>query len=88
MAYVVEENNLSTTYNLITLIQNVGLAGFNLAIGWANDYAGASASNPDGYRLGMWIFSSLGCSAVLFSWLLWRSERGPGAHGLETITAG
>jgi len=88
VAYVVEENKLGTAYGLMTLIQNVGLAGFNLAIGWANDYAGASASNPDGYRLGMWIFSSLGCSAVLFSWLLWRSERGPGAHGLETITAG
>jgi MFS family permease len=88
VAYVVEENKLGTAFGLMTLIQNVGLAGFNLAIGWSNDYAGASASNPDGYRLGMWIFSSLGLSAVLFSWLLWRSERGPGAHGLETITAG
>jgi MFS family permease len=88
VAYVVEENKLGTAYGLMTLIQNVGLAGFNLAIGWANDYAGASASNPGGYRLGMLIFSTLGFFAVLFSWLLWRLERGPHAHGLETIKAG
>jgi MFS family permease len=88
VAYVVEENKLGTAYGLMTLIQNVGLAGFNLVIGWANDSAGASASNPGGYRLGMLIFSSLGFCAVLFSWLLWRSERGPHAHGLETIKAG
>ena len=88
VAYVVEENKLGTAYGLMTLIQNVGLAGFNLAIGAANDYAGASAANPGGYRLGMWIFSSLGFFAVLFAWLLWRSEKGPHAHGLETIKAG
>ncbi len=72
----------------MTLVQNVGLAGFNLVIGWANDAAGASASNPAGYRPGMWIFSTLGVAAVLFSLLLWRREHGPHAHGLETITAG
>ena len=46
VAYVVEENKLGTAYGLMTLIQNVGLAGFNLLIGWANDYAGASAREP------------------------------------------
>jgi MFS family permease len=88
VAYVVEEKKLGTAYGLMTLVQNVGLAGFNLVIGWANDVAGASASNPAGYRLGMWIFSSLGLFAVLFSSLLWRREHGPHAHGLETIRAG
>ena len=88
VAYVVEENKLGTAYGLMTLVQNVGLAGFNLVIGWANDYAGASAANPSGYRPGMLIFSTLGFSAVLFSWLLWRAEKGPHAHGLETIKAG
>ena len=58
VAYVVEENKLGTAYGLMTLIQNIGLAGFNLVIGWANDYAGASAANPGGYRLGMSIFST------------------------------
>jgi MFS family permease len=87
VAYVVEENKLGTAYGLMTLIQNIGLAGFNLIIGWANDYAGASAANPGGYHLGMWIFSCLGFFGVFFAWLLWRSERGPHAHGLESIKA-
>jgi len=63
------------------------LAGFNLLIGWANDHAGASAQNPAGYHLGMWIFSSLGFFGLLFAYLLHRSETGPNAHGLETITS-
>jgi MFS family permease len=87
VAYVVEEKKLGTAYGLMTLIQNVGLAGFNLIIGWANDTSGASAANPGGYTLGMWIFSCLGFFGLFFAWLLWRAENGPHAHGLETIKA-
>jgi MFS family permease len=86
VAYIVQENKLGTAYGLMTAIQNIGLFGFNIAIGWANDYAGASASNPGGYALGMWIFSILGLMGFFFSWMLRRSETGPNAHGLETIT--
>jgi len=85
VAYVVEEQKLGTAYGAMTLIQNVGLAGFNFLIGWANDYARASAENPGGYHLGMWIFSCLGFFGLLFAWLLRRNEMGPHAHGLETI---
>jgi MFS family permease len=88
VAYLVEERRLGTAYGLMTLIQNIGLAGFNYIIGWANDYAGASATNPEGYALGMWIFSVLGFLGFAFAWLLRRAETGPGAKGLETITAG
>jgi hypothetical protein len=87
VAYIVSESKLGTAYGLMTMIQNIGLSGFNLIIGWANDFAGASAGNPGGYVLGMWIFSSLGFFAVLFSFLLRRNELGPKGHGLETITA-
>jgi MFS family permease len=87
VAYIVDEKKLGTAYGLMTLIQNIGLAGFNLLIGWANDISGASAQNPEGYNLGMWIFSSLGLFGLLFAWLLRRRETGPHAHGLETITA-
>jgi MFS family permease len=87
VAYVVEENKLGTAYGLMTMIQNIGLAGFNLLIGWANDSTGASAANPEGYNLGMWIFSCLGFFGLLFAWLLRRNEAGPNAHGLETIRA-
>src|SRR3989440_1952375 len=53
VAYIVEQSKLGTAYGLMTMIQNIGLAGFNLLVGWANDYSHASVSNPDGYRLGM-----------------------------------
>jgi MFS family permease len=86
VAYIVDQKKLGTAYGLMTLIQNIGLAGFNFLIGWANDYARASALNPSGYNLGMWIFSSLGLFGLLFAFLLRRSETGPMAHGLETIT--
>lgn len=87
VAYVVDQFKLGTAYGLMTMIQNVGLAGFNLLIGWANDYSAASAENPAGYSLGMWIFSCLGFLGLLFAFMLRRSETGPRAHGLETITA-
>lgn len=87
VAYLVEEAKLGTAYGLMTLIQNIGLAGFNFLIGWANDFSGASVDNPGGYALGMWIFSSLGFFGFLFAYLLRRRETGPHAHGLETIKA-
>jgi MFS family permease len=88
VAYLVDERRLGTAYGLMTMIQNIGLAGFNLLIGRANDVARASAENPGGYALGMWIFSVLGFVGFFFAWLLRRAETGPGARGLETIRAG
>jgi MFS family permease len=85
VSYLVEEKKLGTAYGLMTLIQNIGLAGFNFLVGWANDFSAASATNPGGYSLGMWIFSSLGFIGFLFAFLLRRNETGPNAHGLETI---
>jgi MFS family permease len=86
VAYIVDQSKLGTAYGLMTMLQNIGLFGFNLLVGWANDYSHASAANPDGYRLGMWIFSILGFLGVLFSFLLRQRELGPHGHGLETIT--
>ncbi|MBE0643136.1 MAG: MFS transporter [Bacteroidetes bacterium] len=86
VTYLVDGSRLGTAYGLMTMIQNIGLAGFNIAIGWANDFSGASAANPDGYTLGMWIFSVLGFVGFLFAWMLRRRELGPNGHGLETIT--
>jgi len=86
VAYIVDQSKLGTAYGLMTMIQNIGLAGFNLLIGWSNDHWQASAVNPDGYRPGMWMFSVLGLVALLFAFLLRRRETGQYAHGLETIT--
>lgn len=88
VAYIVDEAKLGTAYGVMTMIQNIGLAGFNFLIGWANDHAGASAANPNGYRLGMEIFSVLGFLGVTFAFLLRQRETGPHGHGLETIKAG
>jgi MFS family permease len=88
VAYLVPDSKIGTAYGLMTLIQNIGLAGFNYLIGAANDGAGAGPGNPGGYATGMWIFSTLGVLGVIFAWLLRRAETGPEAHGLETIRAG
>ena len=87
VTYVVDQNRLGTAYGLMTMIQNIGLAGFNLLVGWANDYSAASADNPGGYALGMWIFSTLGFLGLLFAALLRQREVGPHGQGLETIRA-
>lgn len=83
VAIIVDPQRLGTAYGLMTMIQNIGLFGFNLLIGFANDYSGASAANPGGYTLGMWIFSILGFLGLIFAFLLRKSETGLGGHGLE-----
>jgi sugar phosphate permease len=85
VAYLVDEKRLGTAYALMTFCQQIGWAAMAWAIGAVNDLSGASATNPDGYIPGMWMFAGLGFLGIMFSVLLWRSERGPGAHGLETI---
>lgn len=76
VAYIIEESRLGTAYGLMTMIQNIGLAGLNFLIGWVNDFSG-------GYTTGMWIFSSLGFLGLFFAFLLRRQEKGPQGHGLE-----
>ena len=58
VAYIVEERRLGTAYSVMTLIQQVGVAGMNWLIGRTNDTFGASVDNPMGHAPGMWIFSS------------------------------
>jgi len=83
VAYIVEEKRLGSGYALMTLIQQIGMMLFPILIGAANDYAGASAANPQGYNLGMWMFSILGFLGFLFAFLLRKQETGPHGHGLE-----
>jgi MFS family permease len=83
VAIVSDPAKLGTAYGLMTMIQNIGLFGFNIVIGLSNDVSKASAENPGGYHLGMWIFSALGFFGLLFAFLLRKSEMGPGSHGLE-----
>jgi MFS family permease len=88
VAYIVEEKRLGTAYAVMTLVQQLGVMGVPLVIGFLNDRYGASAENPAGHIPGMWAFSILGFFALFFAIMLRREETGPNAHGLETITAG
>ncbi len=83
VAYLVEESRLGTAYSLMTLIQQIGVALFNVLLGWANDTWQASADNPGGYKAGMWILSILGIVGFVFAYLLRKNETGPDNHGLE-----
>jgi len=87
VAYIVDQSKLGTAYGLMTMIQNIGLFGFNLMVGWANDYSHAGPDHPSGYNLGMWIFSILGFLGLTFAFLLRQRELGPHGHNLETITS-
>ncbi|MBW2731288.1 MAG: MFS transporter [Deltaproteobacteria bacterium] len=86
VAYLVDEKRLGSAYSVMTLIQQIGVAGMSWGIGKTNDVFGASKKNVQGYNPGLWIFSVLGFLALFFAYLLRRVETGPNAHGLETIT--
>lgn len=87
VAYLVEQNRLGTAYSIMTLIQQLGVFAFNYLLGWSNDISGASAENPMGYAMGMWILSILGVIGFVFAYLLRKEELSPRGHGLETGAA-
>jgi MFS family permease len=86
VAYIVEQRRLGSAYSLMTLCQQIGMAAVPWLIGVLNDAYAAGPENPAGYAAGMWLFTALASLGLVFSFLLWRTERGPHAHGLETIT--
>lgn len=86
VAYIVEERRLGSAYALMTLCQQLGVAAVPWLIGRANDALGAGPANPGGYAAMIWILTGLASAGLLFAFLLWRVERSPRAHGLETIT--
>jgi len=86
VAYIVDQKRLGSGYSLMTLCQQVGMAIIPWLIGFTNDAFVAGSENPDGYAPGMWIFTALASLGLLFSFLLYKTETGPTAHGLETIT--
>ncbi|MCI1728374.1 MAG: hypothetical protein LKM32_02850 [Chiayiivirga sp.] len=87
VAYLVEPQRLGSAYALMTFCQQIGWAVVPLAIGWLNDRYLAGPQNTAGYAPGMWFYTAMSSLGLFFAWKLWRAETGPGAHGLETITA-
>jgi MFS family permease len=88
VAYIVPSRTLGTALGLMTMIQNMGMAGMNWGLGKANDVAGASATHPTGYRPMLQILTLMGVLGFVLAFLLRLRELGPNGHGLETITAG
>src|SRR5271169_117145 len=77
VAYIVDEHRLGTAYALMGLVQQVGFAIFNYAVGQANEFHHAGPDNFQGYAFGMWLFSILGFLALFFALLLRARETGP-----------
>jgi MFS family permease len=86
VAYLIEEHRLGSAYSAMTFCQPIGMAAIPWLVGMTNDAFKAGPQNPAGYNPGLWIFTGLAAMGLVFSFLLWRTERGPRAHGLETIT--
>jgi len=75
VTYLVDEKRLGTAYALMTFCQQIGWASTSWGLGRFNDAFKASAANPAGYNPGLWLLSVLGLAGLVFSWLLWRSEK-------------
>ncbi len=84
VAYVVDSSKLGTAYGLMTMIQNIGLASFNLLIGFVNDFFKAGQDNPTGYVPGMWIFSFCGIAGIFFALIL--KKKAPALEKDKKIT--
>lgn len=81
---LVPHQNLGKAFGLMSMVQSVGLTGFNFVIGRANDLYGAGPAHPDGYLPGMWLFTLASLAALGFAVLLLGHERGPRSHGLNS----
>jgi MFS family permease len=73
---LVEPGRFGTAIGLMWVIQNAGIAGANLAAGWLNDAAGASAAHAAGYRPMMIFFTTTSTLGALFAIVLWARTRG------------
>jgi MFS family permease len=85
VTYLVPDARLGSAYALMTFCQQVGWAAMAWGIGKVKDVTGASAASPAGWMWVMWMLAALASAGFVFSFLLWRSERGPKAHGLEAV---
>jgi MFS family permease len=85
IVFVVDRSRLGFASAVVDAIQQLGLVGANLLIGWSNDHWYANLLHPAGYRPSMWIFTVFALLAVTFAITLRQVETGPRAHGLETF---
>ena len=87
VTYLVPESRLGSAYAVMTFCQQIGWSAMSWGVGRVKDASGASEANPSGWVPAMWMLAALALLGLVFSFLLWREERGPRAHGLETRKA-
>ena len=83
VTYLVPEQRLGSAYALMTFCQQVGWAGMSWGIGLVNDFAKAGKDNPSGWLPAIWMLAALASLGFVFSFLLWKTERGTSGHGLD-----
>jgi MFS family permease len=83
VAQLVPAARLGTAYGAMTLLENVGMAVFNVAAGALNDGGQASEANPGGYTPMLVMFFVLSLLGFVFALALRLRETGPHGHGLE-----
>ncbi|MBX3694040.1 MAG: MFS transporter [Steroidobacteraceae bacterium] len=71
---LVAPQRLGTAYGFMTMLQNIGMAGANLAAGALNDASGAGAGHPAGYLPMIAFFGVLSLLAVACALLFWRER--------------
>jgi hypothetical protein len=86
VTYLVPEARLGSAYALMTFFQQLGWAGMSWGLGLLKDASHASAARPEGWTPVIVALGVLASVGFVFSFLLWRSERGSHAHGLEAVT--
>ena len=79
VTYLVPVERLGSAYALMTFCQQAFWAAMVWGMGAVKDATGASAANPAGWLPVMWMLAALATLGFVFSFLLWRSERGPNA---------
>jgi predicted MFS family arabinose efflux permease len=85
VTYLVPAERLGSAYALMTFCQQLVWFFVAWGMGVVKDAGHASAANPAGWQPVMWMLAALSTLGFVFSFLLWRSERGPGGHGLEVV---
>jgi len=68
---LVSPTRFGTALGLMSVVQNAGIAGANLAAGTLNDWSSASAHNPAGYQPMMLFFGAVSSLGFGFALLLW-----------------
>ena len=84
VAYLVPERNVGTALGVMTMFQQIGMMLVPWLIGRVNARHVTDAGAD--YMPMMLIFTGLVAVGIAFALLLWKSERGPNARGLETLT--